>query len=208
MSAVNVVIGGDRVTVYTDGASVDEAGVLRAIMTKTVPVPHLDGVFASTGHPVAGIMMAGLIADAGCTSFDEAEDCLANNLRIIAKHPSYRHSQVIFAGWSRQRDMPRAWLVQSHESPDVAAYTKTRVHGLTLPAPLDLSLAGSVDPVKTMESQRASDKRSDGNPSAHVVGGFIQETVITRVGISSRILKRWNDEIGKRIVVASDGGGQ
>ena len=200
MSALNVVIGGDRVTVYTDGATVDEAGALSAVMSKVIPVPHLDGVFASTGHPIAGIMMAGLTADAGCASFDDVEDCMAKNMRVLAKQPTFRPSQVVFAGWSTQRDMPCAWLVQSFEAPGVPAFKMTRVHGMTMPVPLDTGLAGSVDPIQTMESQRASDKRGDGHPPAHVVGGFIQETIVTRKGISFRILKRWNDEIGKRIV--------
>ena len=50
------------------------------------------------------------------------------------------------------------------------------------------------DGLQLMECQRRD--RSLGHS---VVGGFVEQTTITRTGVSSQIVKWWPDEIGRKI---------
>lgn len=218
MTAVNVLIHENAAHLLTDGAGYDIEGTLLSPTTKVQMLPHLNAAVAGRGAaalPAIYAQALGSVSD----SFDEAKgkavQCLREVSPLFGLHPT-DGLEVVVAGISEARG-PEAYAIFSHDRYGIEPYTIADFDmlGMTpgecvseflasLPNgaetdPNDIDPA--VDGLRLLEMQRGTKVDSQiGNAS--VVGCFAQLTTITRDGISTRILKRWDDVRGQKIGTA------
>lgn len=215
MTAINIITTPAAIHMLTDGASYLADGTLGALSSKVYPLPHLSAVLSVRGPhmmlPLVGATLS--MAD----SFDDLVAGLADAVRgvvdawggLLTMCDIGADFDLVVAGFgaagpaayvltSKERDGVPAW--KAHRlGPFVAmpwdAATEARVeHGLTL-----AEREGELDDpegflLRVVEAQRRF--HEDGR---HGVGGFAQCTVLDRQGISSRVVRRWDDVMGERL---------
>lgn len=201
MSAINIWLQPDSVTVITDGAHISPRGDLVGIASKVARLPHLNAVIATrSARPLLDMMAVSL---GGYGTFDElAADfgrivpMLANLSGSIVTDHGF---EAVLAGWSEKDDELQVW---GGIRPAKGDFTCQRLAGYRAPMNDAIGPVASVplsNALELIEAQRAEAFAPYGGKAFHIVGGFVEETTVDRFGIRSRVLKRWPDQIGQPI---------
>ncbi len=204
MSALNIIRSTDALTILSDGACYDDAGVVKGFVSKLLSIAHMPAVVGLCGPVDLLPKLYGMAFQ--CSTFDE----LLTAAGEAAPHWRERGEfSLVIAGYSRARDAFEIYFVPGYnESVEFPAFRLIKVSGnYTLPNPFpeiaeqmkwDMPARDDLD-VERDGLQLMECQRRDRSLGYHVVGGFVEQTVITRTGIELRIVKWWPDEIGQKI---------
>lgn len=219
MSAFIVNRSSESVVILTDGAACDPANgyVLSSLESKIWPMPHISAVMLWVGSTNIPRLLI-LYRQKQWTSFDRMLEVLPENLREAAATARERFPDsnatagVVVAGWSDKRQRFETYSIETHHDEDPSTTPElTELPKLSrCPAFDDAAVLVAQDKAgngieclhELMEMQRrekqvpASTKDQE---AIYTVGGFIQQTVLTKDKIETSIVKRWNDVIGMRL---------
>jgi hypothetical protein len=224
VTAINIIRQRDAVHVLTDGASYDHEGVLAWPGPKIWPLPHLHAVVAVSGLRLMPGIAVELLSQAA-DSYDELKAKAADVVREIdtdfapfadAFAMGETPLAIVVAGFGAAG--PDSYIVANHgRYPGISPFTVTTTGPIAIMPEIDVqawadsigrNIAGAddldpaVDGLRLLEVQRATPVPVLGNEAvqARIVGSFAQLTTIHRDGeISTRVLKRWDDEAGTKI---------
>lgn len=224
MSVVNIIRHRDAVHILTDGASYDRQGEMFVATPKSWALPHVQAVLAFRGPMIFPVLTVENIGHAGST-YDEIKAGIVDYLRGVYdaaaaqlhNWPSGDQFEVFVAGISEITG-PDSYVVVNHSRyPDVKPWTVTQL-GQFSPSIGDpevmerlwskvpnASCADDLDPVRDglwlMECQRAARFQCEPDQvEAGIVGGFAQLTTVTRDAITTRVIHKWPDKPGDRLV--------
>jgi|GEM_PF-3082626 len=223
MSALNVFMARDRVSILVDTAGYGQDGRLIRFVAKANALPHVPAVFAARGSWVVPFIFAPRFGERFAT-FDEmvtdgaqfADEIHADSYQFIASSGE-ENVDLVMAGWSESRDRPEAYVLTSFGRNGLSAWQFYPItEAVALPGPSEEAAiaAGFVekdqahydpatDGLKLMQAQRSmrwpviSD--SDAEEEHHLVGGAAVLIEVTKAGINQRIIHRWNDKVGEHI---------
>lgn len=128
MTAINVLLQRDAGHLVTDAAWYDLDGVVQNFGPKAQIVGHWPGAIATRGpglaHAViateAGLLFPDFDAFAeGAPAF--LEDWCERESERLAHFGDQRHVEIVAVGWSKARNAPRAFFVQSRDAAGMAA---------------------------------------------------------------------------------------
>jgi hypothetical protein len=204
MSVVNCIRNAEGLSIFTDGAVYDHDGVVVMIIPKVLILPHVPAVVAFRG--ISSVLPKLFAMVTACRTLEGLLTTVQANAQIICAD-----SEVMVAGYSSARSIFEIYIIPGHDnyvSVGFPALMLTRMaHNCFLPGPnpeiakqigWDLPTLEAFDAdrdgINLMECQRRDRQRF-----GYCVGGFIQRTDITRIGINSRIVKWWPDEVGRHI---------
>ena len=126
MSALNVVVQGDRVVLVTDGAVYDmSTGVVQGFPAKQIALPSLPAVLATRGAPLATPVFAHLLG-LRFQSFDAMITSIENELPDVHAQVGLLcrgnvNEPIFIVGWSRARGRPEAYIIRTSE--DISSST-------------------------------------------------------------------------------------
>jgi hypothetical protein len=154
---------------------------------------------------------------AQATVLDLATKAMVAQGKSVFKVPTAY--ELVLAGWSNERQRMETYLLAGHDEGSLdGGVTPTRrgemtetteTDGSVNPPPSAEAMAAVgltaslddfdpiVDGVKLMEAQRRTPALVGlwhGAPGAHVVGGYVLHTIVTRDGVRSGIIHRWPDD--------------
>ena len=204
MSVINCIRNEEGLSIFTDGAVYDHDGVVVGIISKILLLPHAPAAVSFRG--MSSLLPKLSAIACRCLTFEALLTAVQVNAQMICVD-----SEVMLAGYSRTRGVFEIYLLPGHDnyaSVGFPALVLTRMaHNCFLPGPnpeiakqigWDLPTMEAFDAdrdgINLMECQRRDRQRY-----GYCVGGFIQRTDITRIGIKSRIVKWWPDEVGRHI---------
>lgn len=128
MTAINVVLQKRHrcLHVATDAAMYSDDGTVLHFGPKAFPIPGWPAVIACRG-PALATAVIGQGLGLHCRDFDDMVrrieallPSLVHNCEPLFGGMAYSAIQVIIAGWSKERDAPEAYLIQTdHERPDM-----------------------------------------------------------------------------------------
>lgn len=110
-------------------------------------------------------------------------------------------------GFEGQALLPKAFKLMALDSVVACPFPLPEVLRKSPPIDLDASFDDAklrANLIKLMELQRASlyPPILPGRTDRHIVGGFVQMTTVTELGISQRIIHRWpEDRVGEKITL-------
>jgi hypothetical protein len=221
MSAFNCFLTSDAAHVFTDAAIYEPRNLkVAAFASKVSLLPQYNAVIGFTGPyhnlPLLGTFMAGLQYD----NFDHlAAEFVSVIRRAVAKtndifpNGAAMWGEYTFglAGWSPKQSAPAFFSVKNSVA-NGAAVPATKYYS---PSAVFEGVDDSItrfkfDPERPGESgleimgaQRlkkfpilGGDKYS----TYHAIGGFCQHTIVSRDGISVKVLERWPDRIGSSVM--------
>lgn len=225
MTLINTIRRSDRVVVMSDGAGLDENACVATIATKVLAMPLIRSVVGIRGdYLIATLLNASLAADARkFGSYDGLKAGLIQYLRDTFKTcgPQWKklrgrnclEMDVIVGGISVFG--PHSFLVRTMEKTPTPAW-QIIDPGPVLLTPSNSEIFAEVDSrladqdgvicdsylVEVAEKQRLH--REPYGPKkirTSFVGGFLQVTEVSAREIKTRIVHRWQDEIGKRLAL-------
>lgn len=225
MTAINLIRQRDAVHILSDGAACGPDGGVLFFTPKVFPLPHLRAAVAARGNLLALPLVTEFLATMAST-YDDLAGTSVKALReatILRKINTARGKesplddslQIFIAGFSNA-SKPDAFTVLSRESDGLPAYAAVPVHAFSF-APFDKPAqdelgtlfggrtADEIDPrvdgLRILESQRRHKMKNQhaGGEPVFGVGGFAQLTTIRRDMITTEVLHRWPDEVGKKI---------
>ncbi len=211
MSAVNIIRRKrhgreDGIVLLTDGAWYTSEGIVQAIASKILVLPHIPAAIAARGPVALQPLLFGIAYP--CRDFEDLltslknfEDHLVSFVKSNSNvdNPLLDQFEVLIAGYSHERKGFETYVTANYQSltllsgdqvsppPDAAIIKQS---GWQIPA-LNRFDADR-DGLRLMDCQRAI-----GPP--HVVGGFVQKTIVERDGVRSSIIHTWPDEVGRKI---------
>jgi hypothetical protein len=221
MTAINVIRQSGAVHVLTDGAGIDANGAVVLRTQKVFPLAHLNAVIACRGWPLFAACFAAQ-ASIEASSFDQLKTIavrLARSVIADAQHlmeASYAGAEfdLVIAGWSEGTG-PNSYFLCSYEGVGVAPWAVAELGEISLlptneavNADLEAAFPNGVRPddvdpaavgLRILEIQR---KHPTGRGLLRNVGAFAQLTTVTPDLITTRIIHRWPDELGRPL----DGG--
>ncbi len=206
----------------TDGANVDLSHRLQHVGSKVLLMPEWPGAMALRG-PAQFLWALRTHWGPAVPDFDGilariTEDAeLIEQLHILHQCPR-REWELVLTGWSQARQAFEVWDVYGgpippFEHPPLTLRQIPAGAG-AWPAPepeqvAALGLTEQSDPPRSphhtaalvMVAMRHSLQKNpnDERDVHHSIGGFLQETIISLDGCSTRIVHRWPDVIGERI---------
>ncbi|MBO1021649.1 hypothetical protein IPV08_16945 [Methylobacterium sp. SD274] len=223
MSGIIAMADASSVLMLTDGAGTNGVGHLQWIGSKVLLMPEWPGVVAVRG-PSQFLWALRTHWGVEVPSFDVALARVVEDGQIVEEmHRLHRYPltewEIVLAGWSEERQAFEVWDVYGGPIPDFEDHPpltlrkmvgamgawpapdqdKVEALGLHLkpdkPRPV-VETAGLI-----MLAMRASQQPDPRDPSRghHTIGGFMQETIVTHEGMSTRIIHRWPDRIGEPI---------
>lgn len=213
MTAINAWAEADSATVYTDGAWIEDDGRLLWIAPKVVPLPHITSAMVVRGNSQTIHLLQSYLPGL-LTSFDQAVREAGvmmldppSQLRAAMGPESFGSWQLMLLGYSDHIGRFAGAFMQGTLENGEAGW---KVEPFTrLLSPLSPELAAQVEPMETdsgaseaseiMERQRSIPNTDPAGVTGFVVGGFCQRTCITREGISTTIIRRWEDKVGRLI---------
>jgi hypothetical protein len=199
---------------FTDGGVFDSKGELLATAQKTHMISHMPAALTILGPRAFAGALYGYAAT--CATFDHLIDtvvwALGSYEALIKKgaeqdgmSPNF---QLFMAGYSQRLNRLAAFMLASsdgsplelQELPEATLNPPPcdealKSVGWTYPEQFDVERDG----MKIIHAQRLTPLPFDDGSTGCAIGGFIQHTVVTRDQITTRIIHRWPDEIGKRI---------
>lgn len=212
MSAIIAVCGSHAAHVLTDAIRITGDG--KDIVTKAdCQKQHILGkslVVAGIGFTGVGLHFRQAAEARGARTFDEAiavaPELFAEERRLYDARAAGLGCIIIIAGWSDKAGRLKQHAIFSLNA-DHATFSDCVSYAGGPPGSEDIALSfaktfnvkpsafdGSRDGVPLMEKFR----EQSGN-----VGGFVQHSIITRSGVTSRIIHRWSaDRVGDRISAA------
>ena len=221
MSAVNIFRQTDAVHVVTDGYAIDDTaepgtGAYFAV-PKVFPLPHLNAVVAARGVLLAPWLMAMCIARSG-DSYDAAKQRAVQSARdcagSLANLPRGGLFEFYVAGFSETTGADSycvtsseatgvpVWQVVDLGTSSFAPSDQSVLDEMQRGLPANLRTLDDLDPeregLRVLELQRARHFTGVDSVERMNIGCFAQITTVTRDAITTRILRRWPDEIGKR----------
>jgi hypothetical protein len=224
VTAINIFRQRDSVHVLTDGASYEPDGTPGWPGEKIWPLPHLHAVVAVSGLRLMPGIAVELVSQAA-DSYDTLKAKAADLVRGIdtdfapfadAFAMGETPLAIVVAGFGEAG--PDSYVVANHgKYPGIAPFTVTTTGPIAIMPEIDVQrwadsigrtitgaddLDPAVDGLKLLEIQRATPVPVLGNEAvqARIVGAFAQLTTVHRDGtISTRVLRRWDDEAGTKI---------
>jgi hypothetical protein len=225
MTAIVVIKQSRAVHLLCDGAACNGDGTLNAPMVKAWPIPHLNAVVAARGSAHLGPLFAMHAPKHGAKSFDGLTDRMPSIAQQITLdfawllQRSWQGSQfeLVVAGWSESANAPACFFICNHPlhgvtSPPWQAIGIGPICLIPQTAEMEADLAreypnglkeDEADPVtdglRILEIQRRHpfQRSSDGQSMQVAVGCFAQLTTVTPGAITTKIIRRWPDEIGR-----------
>jgi hypothetical protein len=214
MTAINIVIKSDAIHVLTDGGAYDVDGILLEQFQKAVALTHLNAVIAVRGPRQIGLVLRGLLESS--LSFDHLKTSISERLEAACT-PALPQWERSFGAFGTKFDLfvcgfsetqgANGCVVSSYNRDGVPPWQSVELGALTitpgtqeiysaLPTP-DL-FDPKVDGIRLLEMQRAEPVKVPwSSKPQHIVGGFVQLTTIEKNRISSEVIHRWQDAIGK-----------
>lgn len=224
MTALNCYVTADAAHLITDGAlyAADD-GAISAISSKVIHAPHLNCVFGYSGTMYAGEAARLVLIQFNPASFDDLAEKASQHFKDIAAMtatlPNWPRSfdgvEIVLAGWSGRAAAPAAFLFRGgphHGSPSWVAHQITR-HQMPLVDPV--FKLDPADPAQSarrlIDAQRIQKCHPTMSGSTHLeiygVGGFAQHTEVMENQISTSVIRRWADPVGKPINPFSEANG-
>lgn len=225
MTAINIIRQQHRISILTDTALYDREGVVHAFGQKAATIPHLKVAIATRGAAILPGLMAACLGmrfatfDALVEDGGPAVESLYNEFFALISGGGETELDLYIAGWSEARKQPEVYELYSEFSPSLDGRTAWTFYpledGAFIMAPDPEELADHVfrpgwtverlDPISDglaiMEAQRqftgGATSHEDGN--LHLIGGAAVLTEIKEDGITQRVIRRWNDQIGEKI---------
>jgi hypothetical protein len=220
MTALNIVVESDAVHLFSDGASYDAEGLLVSAGPKVFALPHINAAIGTRGPAIALPLLAHFVGQVA-TSYDGLKANIAPALQlayamaneVLVKCPRRGYFEVVIGGVSETTG-PDAYSISCDADGVVSPITEISELGFmpgTIPALDDLVIFAemkrhlkSLHPdlptaeiatedfgLQALEIQRAA-RFSD----LCGVGSFAQVTSVRASGISTKILRRWDDKVG------------
>ncbi|MBW8445989.1 MAG: hypothetical protein K0M49_10205 [Arenimonas sp.] len=219
----------DCIQLLTDGAVYDHQGVLHRIMTKSFASKALPFVVTGRGnlHMVEGICQAASVFCDERGSVDDAVGFLEvaaarAGTRKTDLDKVFAHFEIVACGYSERLGFFTAMFV-SNEMSGLPAFSLTMMGEQLVGAP-DLNPSQQAEVVKMASETPMSDPaflerhgvaimemmrldmegtvnmfHPDAAKCGSVVGGKCTLATVTKDGVTTRDLKRWDDAIGQRI---------
>jgi len=218
MTAINIIRQKAAVHVLTDGAGYSPDGTFTFRMQKVFPLAHLKAVIAVRGSPLFGPMFAHH-ASVRASGFEHLVSLTPAIAREeVDKVPGRfeREFDLIIAGWS-QACGPASVALCSHSRHGFEPWQVIDLDVISLSpsseritAELAVAYPKGVEPddfdpivdgLRVLEIQRQNPVEhaweSAGPVTQPAVGAFAQLTTVTADAITTRIIRRWPDEIGQ-----------
>jgi hypothetical protein len=206
MSAITLVREESAVHIVTDGAAFIGDRVV-GYATKQLPIPHLPAVVAVRGTSVATYSMWGFAS----THFADYDDMKARFAGLVRKSLLCRwwNLEVVVAGYSASSGID-AYTFASRDRKNIPAWESAGIPSTLFAPEFDhcLNLRATFRnknctveefAERACDSQRAAYGTTGLGSHLHSAGMFCQMTTLTHETITTRILKRYPDEIGKPI---------
>ena len=219
-------VDGGFVTILSDGAVWDldeERNEYRVIAFDAKPVllPHISAALVSLGS--GDFLPAMYLSNSQkWTSFDVLLGCVCDDARATfgrlqrIAFPAYRtlRCAIYLAGWSDERRRFETYAVDVDPSGAVSE-PEPLPEVVFSPAPGEEALAAvgvlgkGIDPTDNvslglhMQAMRLTPGEmgaADPPPVGHMVGGFLQKTILMKDRIYTEILHRWDDKIGEPVI--------
>jgi hypothetical protein len=213
------------VEMFTDGAVVDATDnyVLIGRQSIAYAFPHVPCIMTALGsiHVLFSLLC---VSSSSWTSFDCVVDRIGRDVRDAHQY-AFDHridgarevnSQVYFGGWSESRERWETYgvLICHHDvgsTPKVYGLPSLFCHPyphsdadrefVGIPSKDELIDIGQfeIDIDRLLAWQRITGEPLADGTMMYGVGGFVQHTAMTKEGISTRIIHRWDDPIGEPI---------
>jgi hypothetical protein len=210
VSLVAIIVQAAAVHVLTDGAGLMPDGKHGGTVVKAMPLPHLNMVVSARGPVMTGLF-AGLSLCGAGQSFDQVKERAPDVARKINATPGFSAPFEIFAAGFSEADGPTAWMIGSHsEIADVWPFELVELGNLTVFPLFGPSRIGLLDDLEGPQALDFVDELLEdvrhtpvpltskfGGPLGCSIGHFAQLTTVTRDEISTRIVKRWPDQVGE-----------
>lgn len=208
MTAVNAFLREETAYIFTDGQSYTRDGDLLGTVQKVEMFAHLPAVIAAHGQTLMRNAVCYRLGDA-CGSFDRliggVEQVMRETYQVFGVPDDVDGLlEFTIAGWSDERQRMELWSLADVDRPEVQAFTLHEVMAAIRPID-ELLMAGlqtagldieTSDPVvlglalTRLQRDREWGLLHNGRMIASV-GSFVQMTTLTRDGIETRILERW-----------------
>lgn len=212
VTAINVNVAPDRISLLADGAQYAASGMVVGHTAKIWPLPYLNTIVAVSGATLSGPIVANTF---GCASSaadlkSRAAEYLADALAIVRVSSRFpdRGTRVVVAGYDNGQ--PDCWLLSSVDDDEfhLPAWTVTPIGGLLVTPCVNgrmrdqiLAILGTrepsqlnheIDGLRVLEVQRKhAFALPDGKP-VHALGRHAQIATIRPDGeITTKILRRW-----------------
>lgn len=218
MTAVNVLIGPDRVSLYTDSAALALTGALRKLVSKTRALPAMRCAIAVRGELRALAAAEKILPTVG-RDYDQLRAAAEDGRLQTALGRRRALSRgnfgllvpfdLVVAGWSASG--PKAFIVcinrrmrfdgTGDELKSKAAFD---IPWATIMPTVSMTPAMREDPAGSMPTiMDLQHKHREPwllTPEGRIiVGGFVEETTVTASGVSIQRVGGWDDVIGKPI---------
>lgn len=218
MTAAIIIRQKNAVHLLSDGISYLRDGTVTAITAKIWPLPHINAAMICRGPRLMGPILAELFAGVG-TTFDQVKqraplavrNYFEGSREFFERCSLGADFDLFVAGFSEERG-PDSYLLCNHrrhgnavrpwQVTDCGSLSVTPSDDEILSQVADAFPPGtkpeSLDPERDglkilhMQRARAFDHGSKGSHMSGV-GGFAQLMTVTRDGISTKILERWNE---------------
>jgi hypothetical protein len=225
MSALNVFLTADAAHVFTDAAVYEPKNLkVGAFANKVTILPQYNAVIGSTGRFVNITLLGIAFAELQYENFDHLADdfasvvkrAVARTNQIDPNNPDMWGDEFTFglAGWSPAQNAPAFFVVSAvGNGQELAAVPATKYCSPSAAFEGDTSITGiKFDPERPGESgleilkaQRLTKFSPLGNVGVkystyYAIGGFCQHTIVSRDGISVKVLERWPDQIGRTVM--------
>lgn len=216
MTAINILVQSDAAHILTDGAGYNDQGTFVSVTPKVFCLPHLSAAVAVSGTlPGMAAMMTTLGMESSYDGLKKAAPDYLNAALIASSRVSTSDLasdiRLFVVGWSK--DGPDAYRVVTKGDPSTPAWTVMPITGLAISPPeaqaklLPLfadkdpdAIDPKVDGLRILEEQRRHRSKIPGTGQRlFIVGGFGQLTSVRRDHITTEILHRWPDLVGKKI---------
>lgn len=198
MTLINILVDQDHARIYTDGALINPTDNVSVVgfTSKVIALPHLDAVMATSGSVSSSLNFYALIGSLSSTDFDDLAERIEEQVIAAAEH--FAGAVLFLVGWSERGQRMRAFIMNHQAMGNRHPFARQDIGEFFMPPPLNPRL-GTADMIAVAESQRANTDRPHGLPAAHVVGCFLQETIVAKEGSKTRIIHRWPDKVGEKI---------
>lgn len=229
MSALSGLVQAGAAYLFTDGATYTWEGVVRSIAPKVVVLDEAHMAIGWSGYGDPKDLTKGL-KRRRARSQTEVMDALPEIVREyvdtnVRRYPDFYREHLgislLVALWN---DGPQLWALHSdqavfgarnipyqplrlHGHLDVEPGTESAIFGRAVNLLDPASFDPAVDGLALLEHQRRQplDDGHGGQPR-FMVGGFAQLTAVSAAGIETRVLRRWPDKVGRKIVPEPEGG--
>jgi len=219
LTALDVILSPKSVHLLTDGAALNSAGAVERISSKVAILPHLNATIGINGTQALMVLATEAI-QANISKPDDLRSNLPGVLQSVIRplqaeiarglHNTSLDGSIAVAAWSPEHG-PHGYILATFEGiPALPAWQIIDVPaGGAYLTPSDPKLVADFGDLNErfdderagdlVERQRAIIGPSVGNFKTPIVGGFAQLTTVSEQGISTRIVRRFNDPIGKKI---------